>query len=349
MRKMNGIAALTLLVSAVACEVSSAGEHEGSSRSAGGEAADATLVDSVRITEWQVPWERSRPRDPDVAPDGRVWFVGQAGNYVAALDPRSGDFRRFDLADGVLPHNLIVGEDGAVWYAGNHAAHIGRMDPEDGSVDVIAMPDAAAADPHTLVFGDDGHIWFTVQQGAFIGRLDPASEQVELVRMPRGSRPYGIVADAGGGAWAVLFGTNRIVRLAPDMSTRDYDLPSADARPRRLARASDGGVWYVDHARGALARLDPASGAVREWAAPGGAGARPYAMTIDDRDRLWFVETGSEPNRLVGFDPRSETFFANDPIPSGGGAVRHMVFHAPTRAIWFGTDANTIGRAQVPA
>ena len=27
---------------------------------------------------------------PYVAPDGKVWFVGQAGNYIAYLDPKSG-------------------------------------------------------------------------------------------------------------------------------------------------------------------------------------------------------------------------------------------------------------------
>jgi virginiamycin B lyase len=249
----------------------------------------------------------------------------------------------------VLPHNLIVGADGAVWYAGNQAAHIGRLNPADGAVRVIAMPDPTAFDPHTLVLGAQGEIWFTVQHSAFVGRLDPTSERVELLRMPRGSRPYGIVADPSGGAWAVLFGTNRIVRIAPDLTTRDYDLPAPNARPRRLARSSDGSVWFVDHQRGMLGRLDPASGAVREWPAPGGAGARAYAMAIDDRDRLWFVETGSEPNRLIGFNPASERFFSTSSIPSGGGSVRHMIFHRPSRTIWFGTDANTIGRAELPA
>ena len=318
----------------------------------GAESADtaqaAATRDSVVITEWDVPWPTTRPRDPDVAPDGRVWFVGQAGNYVAVLDPRSGEFRRFELAEGVLPHNLVVGDDGAIWYAGNQAAHIGRMDPRTGDVRIIDMPDAAARDPHTLVFGADGDIWFTVQQGAFAGRLDPETDRVDLIRMPARSRPYGIVADSGGGAWAVLFGTNRIVRIAPDLATRDFDLPHADARPRRLARASDGAVWYVDHARGTLGRLDPPTGAVREWPTPGGAGSRPYAMTIDDRDRPWFVETGSQPNRFVGFDPASERFISSSAIPSGGVAVRHMVFHEPTRTIWFGTDQNTIGRAELP-
>jgi virginiamycin B lyase len=333
-----------------ACDTSDASDASRTGEAtATGAAASGESLDSVRITEWDVPWPDTRPRDPDVAPDGRVWFVGQVGNYVAVLDPRSGEFQRYALADGVLPHNLIVGGDGTVWYAGNHAAHIGRMNPRDGAVRVIDMPDSAAFDPHTLVFGASGEIWFTVQQSAYVGRLDPGSERVELRKMPAGSRPYGVIADPSGGAWAVLFGRNRIVRIEPDLTIRDYDLPSANARPRRLVRTSDGAIWYVDHARGTIGRLDPSSGAVREVAAPGGVGARPYAMAVDDRDRLWFVETGSEPNRFVGFDPSSESFIANSPVPSGGGSVRHMVFHRPTRSIWFGTDANTIGRAELPS
>ena len=327
----------------VGCGGGGGGEGEG-----GESVAGAAAADSVVITEWQVPWAASRPRDPDVAPDGRVWFVGQVGNYLAVLDPERGEFRRYALAEGVLPHNLVVGDDGMVWYAGNQAAHIGRMDPADGAIRVIDMPDTTAFDPHTLVFDDAGDIWFTVQHSAFVGRLDTDAERVELRRMPAGSRPYGIVSDPAGGAWAVLFGTNRIVRIAPDLAVTDFDLPAADARPRRLARSSDGIVWYVDHARGTLGRLDPATGEVVEIATPGGAGSRPYAMAIDDRDRLWFVETGAEPNRLVGYDPGADSVIAIAPIPSGGGSVRHMVFHEPTRSIWFGTDANTIGRARLP-
>ena len=38
------------------------------------------------VKEWKVEWG-GRPRDPYVAPDGKVWFVGQAGNYVAHFDP----------------------------------------------------------------------------------------------------------------------------------------------------------------------------------------------------------------------------------------------------------------------
>ena len=60
------------------------------------------------------------------------------------------------------------------------------------------------------------------------------------------------------------------------------------------------------------------------------------------------VETGPDPNRLVGFDPANEEFFAIADIPSGGGSVRHMHYHAPASEIWFGTDTGTIGRAVIP-
>lgn len=308
------------------------------------------LTDEVEITEWTVPWDNTRPRDPYVAPDGRVWFCGQRGDYLAVLDPETGNFRRYDLAPGAGPHNLIVDADGMVWYAGNRAAHIGRLDPADGSIVTFPMPDPAARDPHTLLFGAAGEIWFTVQGGNFVGRLVPATGTVHLIPVPtERARPYGIVLAPDGTPWVALFGTNKLAHVDPaTRALTEVPLPRAEARPRRLEPTSDGRLWYVDYAGGMLGRYDPADGSFREWPLPGGPGSRPYGMAVDDRDRLWMVETGSDPNRFVGFDPATETFFSRTDIPSGGGTVRHMVYHAPTREVWFGTDANTVGRARLP-
>jgi virginiamycin B lyase len=310
-------------------------------------ADEAAPLETIEIREWPVPWEDSRPRDPYVAPDGGIWFVGQRADYVARLDPESGDFRKLDLEEGAGPHNLIVAPDGEIWYAGNRAAHIGRIDPESGAIEKIAMPDEAARDPHTLVWDGEGRIWFTVQGGNFVGRLDPESGDVRLVAVPtERARPYGIVTAPDGRPWLTEFGSNKLATVDPEsFELREVALPRDDARPRRLALTSDGAVWYVDYAEGHLGRLDPESGAIEEWPVPGGEEARPYAMASDHRDRLWFVESGPEPNRLVGFDPETEEFFSVTEVPSGGGSVRHMVFHAPTKSLWFGTDANTVGRA----
>jgi virginiamycin B lyase len=305
---------------------------------------------AVEIREWPVPWKDTRPRDPAVDRQGRVWFVGQRGDYVGWLDPASGTFGRHELEAGTGPHNVIVGADGQLWVAGNTAAYIGRMDPKTGKVVKYAMPEADAGDPHTLVAAADGDIWFTVQTGGYVGRLEPESGAVRLVKVPtRGARPYGILVDRSGRPWFNEFGTNAVGSIDPQtMALREHRLPAAGARGRRLALPGDGGVWYVDYARGFLARLDPETGKVQEWQTPGGAGSLPYAMASDDRGRIWLVETGPQPNRLVGFDPRPRRFFSITEIPSGGSNVRHMVFDPRARALWFGTDKNTIGRARVP-
>jgi len=312
--------------------------------------AAPSVAQSVDIREWPVPWEDSRPRDPYVDGNGQVWFVGQRGNYIAVLNPESGDFRRYELSERALPHNLIVDDDGIVWYAGNGNAHIGRLDPATGEVQEIRMPDEAARDPHTLIFDGNGDIWFTVQGGNFVGKLDTDSHDVRVIAIPSPrSRPYGIVVDDSGRPWLNLFGTNKLATVDPQtFQLREVPLAREGARTRRIDMTSDGAVWYVDYAEGFLGRFDPATEQVKEWAMPSGAESRPYAMAVDARDRIWIVESGVQPNRFVGFDPATETFFGTTAVPSGGGTVRHMMFHQSSNTIWFGADTGTIGRIVVP-
>lgn len=320
--------------------------------------ASAGAQQPIEIREWTVPWEASRPRDPYVAPDGRVWFVGQRSHYAAVLDPATGEFTRFDLLENAGPHNLIVDDEGIVWYAGNADRHIGRLDPATGEIDRFDMPDERARDPHTLLFGEGDDIWFSVQGGNFVGRFDRGTGEVDLVEAPsvpgRGgqpgsSRPYGVKLDSEGNPWIALFNTNAIATVDPaTMELKTFALPVESARPRRLVVDSQDKVWYVDYANGRLGRLDPATGDVQEWDNPGGEGARPYGMAIDADDRIWFVETGHQPNTFVGFDPATEEFFSVTEVGSGGGTIRHMYYDAETNVVWFGTDANTIGRATLP-
>ncbi len=302
------------------------------------------------IREWDVPWEQTRPRDPFVAPGGEVFFVGQRDDYVAVLDPATGEFRRWDLPEGAGPHNLIVGADGTVWYAGNRDAHIGRLDPASGEIETFPLTDPAVRDPHTMVFGSAGEIWFTGQGANVVGRFDPETGEAEVVEAPtERARPYGIVVDSRSRPWIAMVGTHKLSTVDPEtMELREIELPRTDARPRRIGVTSDDRVWYVDYAGGRLGVYDPGTGSFEEWMTPGGEGSRPYGMSVDDRDRIWVAETGSDPNVLVSFDPATEEFVTSTAVPSGGGTVRHMYFDPDTRSVWFGADTNTIGRIRVP-
>lgn len=307
------------------------------------------LPAQLPIKEWPVPYADSRPRDPYVDSQSRVWFVGQVGNYIAYLDPVTGKFRRYEIEDGALPHNLIVDQKDMVWYAGNGNGHIGRLDPASGKVTRYPMPNPEVRDPHTLVFDGKGDIWFTVQQSNYVGRLRTATGKIDVIKVPSGgARPYGIEVDSKGRPWFNEFGTEKLATVDPaTLKITEYSMPNKRSRGRRIAITSDDRIWYVDYTRGYLGRFDPASTQFKEWGLPGGSSALPYAMEVDSNDQLWLVETGSQPNRFVGFDPKTETFFGLTPIPSGGGSVRHMMYDERSGQIWFGTDNNTIGRAQV--
>ena len=301
--------------------------------------------------ESTVPWERTRPRDPVQDKTGKVWFVGQVGNYVAYLDPKSGQFKRFEIDSGANPHNINIDEKGGVWFTGNRNGKLYQIDPATGGLTRIAL-DASVRDPHTMIWDRNGIAWFTAQQSNQIGRLDRKTGEVKYWKTGDRSRPYGMVVDSKDRPWFDLFGTNKIGTVDPKtLEYKEYVLPQERARPRRIALTSDDMVWYGDYSLGLLGRVDPASGKVEEFPLPGGAASLPYAMASDDQDRIWLAETGSQPNRLVAFDTKSRQFVANIPVPSNGSTqntIRHMTYNRETRQLWFGTDAGTIGHINVP-
>ena len=304
----------------------------------------------VEIREWQVPWEDTRPRDPYVDQNNQVWFAGQNGDYLAVLNPENGNFKKYDLPEGTGPHNLIVDPQGQVWFAGNRAAYIGELNPETGEVKKYEMPDPEASDPHTLIFGKNREIWFTVQRGNFVGHLEMDTGKITLIPLPTVlARPYGIVMDEKNIPWFAEFGSHKLGMVTPkSMTVREMMLTRREARPRRLAAIGHDILWYVDSAEGYLGQFNTDNGKIEEWRLPGGQDSRPYGMAADDKNRVWVVETGSIPNRLIGFHTRVKRVVSITPIPSGGETVRNMVYHQPTQTLWFGTDANTIGRAKVP-
>ncbi|HEU4830517.1 MAG TPA: hypothetical protein VFT04_15095 [Gemmatimonadales bacterium] len=311
--------------------------------------APATTAAPVEIREWTVPWERTRPRDPFVDRSGRVWFVGQAGNYIAYLDPAANDFMRFEIDSGTHPHNLVVADDGAVWYAGNRNGMIGKLNPATGAVTRYPMP-PEIRDPHTLVLDDAGDIWFTAQQSGYVGRLSTKTGKVDALKVPTpNARPYGIGIDRNGTVWFNEFGVNKLASIDPEtLKISEYEQPHERTRGRRLVTTSDGAVWYVDYSRGMLGRFDPATKKFEEWTNPGGVNSMPYAMGVDSKDRIWFVEAGVRPNRLVGFDPETKEFFSQTQFGPESNTVRHMYYHEPENELWFGTDAGTIARAKLP-
>ncbi len=237
----------------------------------------------VSFKEWQAPTPGSRPHDPLAASDGSLWYTGQLANVLGRLDPETGKIKEFPLKTPHSgPHGLMEDKDGNIWYTGNTGSLIGKLDPKTGAVTEYQTPEPG--DPHTLIFDNSGILWFTMQNLNRIGRLDPNTGQIKLL-------------------------------------TREYPLPDAASRPRRLTITRDDVVWYSDYSRGYLGRLDPATGKVTEWPSPSGPKSEPYGISAIN-DIIWYSESGSTPNTVVRFDPKTEKF-QSWAIPGGGNIVRN--------------------------
>jgi virginiamycin B lyase len=289
-------------------------------------AAVGTL--QVEIKEYEVPTKNSRPHDPAVAPDGALWYTGQAANKLGRLDPKTGEFKEFPLKTaGSGPHGLAADKDGNIWFTAIAGRYVGKLDPKTGEISEYRPSDGSQIDPHTPVFDHDGVLWFTNEETNHIGRLDPKTGKVTLITVPTPHAvPYGIVILQNNKPFFCEFGTHKLAVLEPaTMTIHEYALPNPGARPRRLALAPDGSIFYTDFARGYLGHFDPVAGKLlKEWASPGGEESEPYGITATQDGIVWYSETGLKPNTLVRFDPQSESF-SREGIPSGGGVVRNMV------------------------
>ena len=291
---------------------------------------------NVDIKEYTVPTPKSRPHDPAFAPDGSLWYTGQAANKLGRLDPKTREFKEYPLkTPNSGPHGLVADKGGNIWFTAISGGYVGKLDPKTGAIAEFRPSDGAEIDPHTPVFDHHGILWFTNQETNYIGRLDPKTGKMTLTKSPTPRAvPYGIVVTQNNVPFFCEFGTNKLASIDPNtMKIREYTLPAANARPRRIALGPDGTIYYTDFARGYLGHFDPASGKLlKEWASPGGTGSEPYGIAITNDGEVWYSESGVNPNTLVRFDPKSDSFSTKQ-IPSGGGVVRNMVV-TPNRKLY---------------
>ncbi|HUF71093.1 MAG TPA: hypothetical protein VMM79_20755 [Longimicrobiales bacterium] len=131
---------------------------------------------------------------------------------------------------------------------------------------------------------------------------------------------------------------NRVFAYDPAADRyRVWDMPTPFAGPRRLDVGSDGVVWIPEYASSALARLDPANGAIDEFPLPI-TDAAPYIARVDPRNGAVWIGTGST-DAIPRFDPatgRFDTF----PLPTRGAMIRHMAIDSRTGDVWVAYGAS---------
>ena len=206
---------------------------------------------TVFIKEWSAPTLGSRPHDSMAARDGSIWWTGQFASKLGRLDPKTGQAREFDLPPNTQPHGLQEGPDGRIWYTGIQKNVIGRLDPRTGEVREYPITETGVRGPHTPIMdAKNGQMFFTLQSG-HVGRIKLDSGDIVIRKTPSDNTyPYGIRLNSKGVPWYVDFRGNRLGSVDPQtLAIKEYTLPNADSRPRRLAITPDDVIYYADFTR----------------------------------------------------------------------------------------------------
>jgi hypothetical protein len=203
---------------------------------------------SVQIKEYEVPTPRSRPHDPALAPDGSLWYTGQAANKLGRLDPKTGEFKEFPLkTPNSGPHGLVADKEGNIWFTAISGGYIGKLDPKTGAIAEYHAPKGAEIDPHTPVFDHNGILWFTNEETNYIGRLDPSNGKMTLAKSPTPHAvPHGIVVSLShsrrtlGSVWKKLVPVSRNISAFESetaVSRISHPDQCVNAVPRRILSA----------------------------------------------------------------------------------------------------------------
>lgn len=200
--------------------------------------------------------------------------------------------------------------------------------PPDSLI-VEAFPVPAGSRPHDVAPATDGGVWYTAQGSGELGWLDPASGETRHIPLGAGSRPHGVIVDGDGAPWITDGGLNAIVEVDPDtFEVRVRPLP--DDRPgANLNTATfdhDGMLWFTGQS-GVYGSLDPATGEMAVYDAPGGRG--PYGIATAPDGSVFYASLAGSHIAVIGDDGSAEVI---EPPTAAQGARR--VWPDSTGAVW---------------
>lgn len=197
------------------------------------------------------------------------------------------------------------------------------------ALEVVAFPVPAGAHPHDVAPAVDGGVWYTAQRQGALGYLDVATGETVHIPLGRFSRPHGVIVGPDGAPWITDSGLNAIVVVDPvTYEVTRYPLPAEwpNSNLNTAVFDLDGLHWFTGQA-GVYGVLDPATGDMQVFPAPGGRG--PYGITVTPDNVVYYASLAG--NHIARIDGPGEVTVIEPPTP-GQGARR--VWADSTGAVW---------------
>jgi len=126
-----------------------------------------------------------------------------------------------------------------------------------------------------------------------------------------------------------------------DVKINEYDVPTAKSRPHDPAVAPDGSLWYTGQGANKLGRLDPKTGAFKEFALKT-PNSGPHGLVADRDGNIWF--TAISAGYVGKLNPKTGDIA--EYRPEGGAQIDpHTPVFDHAGILWFtNEETNYIGR-----
>lgn len=197
------------------------------------------------------------------------------------------------------------------------------------SLEIEAFPVPAGSRPHDVAPAIDGGVWYTAQGSGDLGWLDPGTGETVNIDLGEGSRPHGVIVDDTGAPWITDSGLNAIVRVDPDSHQVDvFPLPPDRGRANLNTASFDGNgtLWFTGQG-GIYGSLDPVTGTMEVFDAPGGRG--PYGITTTPDGLVFYASLAGSYVGAIGTDGSVDVL---SPPSDDQGARR--VWSDSSGAVW---------------
>lgn len=146
-----------------------------------------------------------------VTPKGDVWYASLAGNYIAKLDPTTGQATVVEPPTPKQGARRIWSDSNSrLWVSEWNSGNVSMHDPADGSWKAWKLPGTS---PHAYaVYVDDrDKIWLTDFSANAIVRFDPASEKFNVFASDKPGANVRQLAGRPGEVWGAESGNARLV------------------------------------------------------------------------------------------------------------------------------------------
>ena len=171
--------------------------------------------------------------------------------------------------------------------------------------------------PHDVAPAIDGGVWYTGQGNGTLGWLDPATGDVREIPLGPGSAPHGVIVGQDGRAWITDGGQNAIVVVNPATDeVTVYPLPAERPNANLNTAAFDGnGILWFTGQNGIYGRLDPTTGEMRVFDAPGGRG--PYGICATPDGEIYYASLAGSHIAKIDIETGEATVI-EPPTPNQG-------------------------------